>query len=690
MRTTTAGELTTLAGTTRTTTLRVKVANGSGTMIDYSSYVESVSIDHDVDQPVGGCTISFTRATDPLQSFAPLRTDSTLNVDDTAAYAPALDLNRSVTVEVATTTIGVAIAGSDYKLMFKGTIDVVNFERSPVSIVCRDLAAPLVDRWIEAEATYGTGVAGSGVGGRDIELVMQDILDDVFGAAVYPLYTPVSPGFDINTYRQSRMSVMDALQDLAQMIGWDIRFKWDDGTSAFRLTLSEPPRTKTVPDYTFAPSTYFDFTSANLDITNIRNVVTGSYRNSANLNNRATVTVSDATSITKYGRRFFYIQEADVSPIDTSGEMTTLITAALADLKDPKTEQEVDMPFFWPADISDLYRYSNNSVHYNTDQDIAVVELTHDLSPGHHRTRVKVRGTPIGQYATWLGRGDTGPGGGAGGPAFAPYPFIAPRNTEANDATWDLRFDSLYGSGGGGANLTYTIKSKKTFGTETTLFGPSDASTFPKDLTVTRDLKQDAVITFRVADAATALFAETRFVVPAFVTGISATGTIIGAQIDAATVGPTQTQSRFRCKAIRTANQSIPNATPTNIQFNATDLWDVGSLHDTATNNDRLTVPTGGNVGVWVLDATVRFAANATGRREVRIMHYAVGGGPGVISAEVIAAAISDSGVGTTISIHSTADPPTVGDYYVVEVYQNSTAALNLESLQLFSATHLW
>lgn len=684
MRSATAGELTTLGLTTRSVTPRIKVANGSGTMIDVTTWFEYAKIDHDVDQPVGGATVSFTRAHGLTQSLAPLRTDSTLNVNDVPAYSPLLDLNRSITIEAATNPIGTAPIAADYKLLFKGTIDVVEFEKSPVSVTCRDLGAPLVDRWIEAEATYGSG------GGTAIQTVMQNILDAVFGPAVYTLYVPVSPGANVTTYRQQKMSVMDALQDLVQQIGWDVRFKWDDGTSAFRLTLSEPPRTKTVPDYTFGPSTYHDITRASLDITNVRNVIVGSYRNSADLGNRAVVTVSDGPSITKYGRRFFYIQEADVSPIDTSAEMTTMLNGALADLKDPKAEQEVDMPFFWPGDISDLYRYSPNLVHYNSNQDIAVVELTHELTRNSHRTRVLVRGTPIGQYATWLGRGGTMGGGGPGGgaPATPPYPYITPLNTEADDTTWDLRFNSLLGSGGGGTNLTYTIKLKKTFASEVTLVS-GNASAFPDDVTVTRDPKQDAVLTFRVTDTATTLFAEATWAIPAVNAFVNTLGKLLGAELVDDSVTKGKTEERFRCKANHSAAQSISGSTTTILAFN-TDLWDVGGLHDTSTNNGRITFPTGSNRGMWTANAQVPFAANATGRREVRMWHMPFGGGVGVIIAKVVTAGLSDGGVGPTIPIHAEVNAPGVGDWLEVDVWQNSGGALDVEGGAWFSAAHGW
>jgi hypothetical protein len=682
-RSATAPELAVLAKKERQVTHRIKVQNGSGTMIDYSNWLISGKIERDVDQPVDGCTLNFVRSKSNqsvIQSLSPLRTDSIINrLNDGVTYGPALDLNRVVTVDLATTAIGVPVLEADYKPLFKGTIDVVNFEQNPVAIVCRDLGAPLVDRWIETETNFGSGVPGSGVGGTAIQTVMQNILDSVFGGGVYTLYTPVSPGADLNTYKQQRMSVMDALQDLAQQIGWDIRFRWDDGTSTFRLTLSNPPRTKTTPDYTFGPNAFYDITDLSLDITNIRNAITGSYRNANNLGNRETITVTDATSISKYGRRFMLIQEADVSPIDSSSEMTTMVTAALADLKEPKADQGVVMPLHWTADLWDLYRYSPNNVHYDTNQDIAVVELTHDFSPKSHRTSVKVRGTPIGQYTTWRGRG--GPIGGptAAGQAFAPYPFIAPRNTEANDTTWDLRFNALNGSGGGGTNLTYTVKSKKTFGTEATL-SSGNASAFPLDLTVTRDLKQDAVITFTVTDAATGLFANATFDVPAFVLAITASGTVISNYFEAGTVS---TRNRCKVGVGSVSGMTISNTTDTAITL-SDEKFDVGSLHDNATNNTRITIPSGATAGLWIFKAEIDWDSNATGERRLRI----VKNGATTIGGTIMVG--SGGTLGPTQQALGFDDSPTSGDYYEAFVYQDSGGNLGIAKSSTFSAEHLW
>lgn len=399
MRAATAPELAILAATTRQITPRIKVANGSGTMIDVSTWMERVTIQRDIDQPVDGCTVEFRRDQGTTQSLSPLRTDSTLNRDDTASYSPLLDVARPVTVEIATTAIGAAIVAGDRKLLFSGAIDITNFEHSPVSISCRDLGGVLVDRWIETIAPYGS--IGLGI---PLETVIQQILNANFGIGIIPLYTPSSPGFPITPiYQQQKMSVQDALLQLAQLTGWDVRYRWDDATSAFRLTLASVPRGKTTPDYTFGPSSYFDITQLFLDRTNIRNVISGSYLDSATKSRKVAIVI-DATSATRYGRRYYEIQEGDTSPIDTAAEMNTMLAAALSDLKDPKAEQEIELPFFWPADLWDLYRFSPNSVHYNQNQDYAVVSIRHEIARNHHRTILTVRGVPAGGYLTWLGR----------------------------------------------------------------------------------------------------------------------------------------------------------------------------------------------------------------------------------------------------------------------------------------------
>ena len=114
------------------------------------------------------------------------------------------------------------------------------------------------------------------------------------------------------------------------------------------------------------------------------------------------------------------------------------------------------------------------------------------------------------------------------------------------------------------------------------------------------------------------------------------------------------------------SDQSIADNTATFLAFDD-EAYDTSSMHDNSTNNTRLTIPAM-YPGVYLIQATVTWAANATGPREVEIwkngaLFLAGPYGPGQATVY-------------TIQTVSTIDVVAVGDYYEVKVYQNSTVAL--------------
>jgi hypothetical protein len=71
------------------------------------------------------------------------------------------------------------------------------------------------------------------------------------------------------------------------------------------------------------------------------------------------------------------------------------------------------------------------------------------------------------------------------------------------------------------------------------------------------------------------------------------------------------------CKATRTSTQAIVTATATAIQFNAADAYDTASMHDTVTNNTRVTMAT---AGLYVIVGYTEWELNATGTyRQARL-----------------------------------------------------------------------
>lgn len=59
------------------------------------------------------------------------------------------------------------------------------------------------------------------------------------------------------------------------------------------------------------------------------------------------------------------------------------------------------------------------------------------------------------------------------------------------------------------------------------------------------------------------------------------------------------------CQVYRSSTQSIANNTVTSVTWNA-ENYDTGTMHDTATNSDRITVPA---AGLYVCEAAIQFQA---------------------------------------------------------------------------------
>jgi hypothetical protein len=130
------------------------------------------------------------------------------------------------------------------------------------------------------------------------------------------------------------------------------------------------------------------------------------------------------------------------------------------------------------------------------------------------------------------------------------------------------------------------------------------------------------------------------------------------------------TPSFVGCLAVASANQSISNDTITAINFGGTDLWDTDGFHDPASNNSRITIPTGKG-GYYRFDFNVRFANNATGTRAIFL------GINGTAGANAFRGIVGSS-TQTTLS-SSFVYNLSAGDYVQIFAYQTSGGSLNIE-----------
>lgn len=120
-----------------------------------------------------------------------------------------------------------------------------------------------------------------------------------------------------------------------------------------------------------------------------------------------------------------------------------------------------------------------------------------------------------------------------------------------------------------------------------------------------------------------------------------------------------------KCSLTDAGAQSIPNDTLTAIDFD-TENYDASAMHDTVTNNSRVTIGEDGN---YLIIGVVAFASNAVGYRQIGIT---INGG----TDDVRMATAPANGTLASIMIAEQINL-SAGDYIEIFVRQTSTAALN-------------
>lgn len=136
-------------------------------------------------------------------------------------------------------------------------------------------------------------------------------------------------------------------------------------------------------------------------------------------------------------------------------------------------------------------------------------------------------------------------------------------------------------------------------------------------------------------------------------------------------------------RVYHSATQALSNSTATNVVFD-TDVYDRWGMHNTSTNTNRLTVQV---PGIYIISASLEFAVNATGQRAYSILQFNssdvertnLAGG----SVDAPAAVL-----GTRMATVTTSLVADVGDYFVLDAFQNSGGDLDITAataaLQLF------
>lgn len=382
------------------------VTNWLGTnWLDTATWTESV------DQPVSTGTITLTRE-DRGVSLAPAIGASPANQLG-SVYSPFLKEGRGARLSVAITPQGTAATLADFIEVFIGQYDNVatSSDTNTVTLNTRDLGARIVDNWVREKKSYATADTG-----EPLEQVIQDILDD--NNAGVALTVPVPSGVMVKNVEVDEKSLLEAIRDVAMMVGWDVRYKYGgDGVS--RLTLYQPLRALgSGAEMTwFAANEYIAIPRLDTSVLDVRNIVRVDFTN-ADTGLADFVDVSDPISSSAppvgYGPRWTRLSFAAASTINTTAEATKLANFALSDLAYPLSDHDVELfPCFWQAQLGDWYGFRANGKVYDSDQSAAVYAVTHTLENASGSTTLTTKARVVGAFKEWLRRSGSDAGEGA-------------------------------------------------------------------------------------------------------------------------------------------------------------------------------------------------------------------------------------------------------------------------------------
>ena len=352
------------------------------------SWLDSFVIEDTAERLSAGATFTLSREIEQL-SLVPGVTGKA-NRDDDGVAADVLKEARLVVLEVQLVPSGEdANPDGQWHELFRGRIDRIDCggaESSTITLACRDLLCEEEDTFIEGtsevENAYPT------TPGDDVEEVMQDLItaNVVTPRSAKTIYVPTTPGWVPNPFLQAKQPLARALRGLAEQIGWTVKYKWDDGTSAFRLTFFKPDREGGGFVASFSTADFARVESAVRDLASVRNVVKVFYTD-ATLRSREVHTETDAASVTAHGRRTMLISEASSSNINSATEANTLAEAALADLSQPWWTFTVTLAGLYPyIEIHDAIRLNGDTRWFGSSIDCTVLGIRHVAGPSGDQT----------------------------------------------------------------------------------------------------------------------------------------------------------------------------------------------------------------------------------------------------------------------------------------------------------------
>lgn len=316
----------------RRNAVRVRILR-RGEWVDITNRVRRGTITESNDQAMMTLDLELLNGAG-FPSLAPRRADSEINLVD-GEYDPLLWPDRQIFIEAATSTDG--STPEAWVPVFHGVLgDDIDSVSQPhtVQIYCRDLAAKLLmDDHIVGPVTYENKYASQ---------IIQQILIDRHAVGGVPMVVPFRAiGEDdhwIERYTIENQTAWQAIQNIVDQSGWDVRWKLDESDHTFKLTYWLPSTDMDDVDWIIESG---DVRAETLKISDVqrRNRVEIAFRDADGVK-REVVATTGETPI-----RLCRIEEGDTSTIQDEAAAQRFADRVLSYLKDLHATDQLDLPF---------------------------------------------------------------------------------------------------------------------------------------------------------------------------------------------------------------------------------------------------------------------------------------------------------------------------------------------------------
>lgn len=403
MRQYSANEFETLTLPQRSTHVRTYLqGTGLKSILGERDFFHSGQLSCSLDQPVWRATLRYALGQGYLGTgISPFLTSGLLPINIDTCF----DAGKNISLATYVAQPGAAVAPEDvfgpdlWHFVFRGVIDDVDVDpdRDLLVVQARCIVSRTLDRKIDILTTTPTGWNyGFVVTGGTLDQVLRQIYErmDQPSGNFAVLGTPT---FAVADFWQSgengNLGTLEAMRRWGLQNGWDLRGRWDIDTSAggfgpdsYQLTYYQPDRFLTGEPLFFnqgsqsVPGTpsYFKITKLGRSRGPVRNRCDVIPATTARVPQRA----EDFVSQGSYGVQFNGLAEDRSSGIDTDQEAIDLATINIQDLSQPPTTLAFEGPYFWLAELGDLFALGANGVNYDLNQNYAITSITHDFLPG--------------------------------------------------------------------------------------------------------------------------------------------------------------------------------------------------------------------------------------------------------------------------------------------------------------------